>query len=92
MNAKWNLGRIFKINLVDIPWPGSILKCNQLVNDMQNGDMLVATLKDKNVKENLVLLLGGLSDVKYRVQGTEGDYQFKVKKIDNKRDHKRWQK
>lgn len=69
-----------KLDLVNAPWPISILKCNQHVDAMQAGDRLVVTLKDSGVKDNLVLLLTALTDVEFRVRNIANGYCLEIVK------------
>ena len=52
------MGRDLDINLADLPWPVSVLKFSQVVENLRPGDNMVARTRDADVLANLQLLLG----------------------------------
>ena len=68
------------LDLFNVPWPISGLKCNQQVDAMQVGDRLMVTLKDSGVRDNLVLLLTALPDVDFRVHNAADGYCLEIVK------------
>ena len=74
------MGHSTTLNLVDVPWPMSILKCNQRVDAMRSGEQMTVALKDADTKENLVLLLNALPDVEWEVCENGGCILLNIKK------------
>lgn len=72
------MSQSIKIDLTDISWPGSLLKCNKMVAQMKRGDHLVAMLKDKHVTENLIMLFKGQIDLAYDVKNSGKCYEISV--------------
>ena len=61
-------GETIQLSLVDVPWPISILKCNQQLIQMPVGAHLDVTLKDPFIKDNLVLLLNAMPGFAFDVR------------------------
>lgn len=55
------------LNLIGIPWPLSILKCNRRLNEMPPGGRLRVRLNDPDAKDNLTLLLNALDGYGFSV-------------------------
>ena len=68
------------LDLVNVPWPICVLKCNGKVGEMKPGDTLKVTLKDPGVKDNLVLLLNALQNLQFEFQNTTDGYLLHIKK------------
>jgi len=62
------MGETIQLTLVDVPWPISILKCNQQLVQMPVGAHLDVTLKDPFIKDNLVLLLNAMPGFAFEVR------------------------
>jgi len=65
------MGDATQLSLLDVPWPISILKCNQRLMEMPAGEQLDVILKDPFIKDNLVLLLN-----------TMDDFEFDIRRVD----------
>ena len=77
-----------KLSLVDVPWPISILKCNQRLYEMLPGQQLLVTLKDADTMENLALLLSAMPGYEFNICKTKGCFSMQIKKHPISRDHK----
>lgn len=66
------------IHLEDIPWPVSVLKFNQAVDELQAGDGMIATTRDADVVGNLELLLSGRSGLHFEVFQRGAAYCIRV--------------
>ena len=86
VNAKpgtaWQNGarmtHVSKLNLVDISWPISILKCSQRVDMMVPGEQLVVSLKNTDTLDSLVTLLETMPDFDYDVRQADGCFLLTV--------------
>ena len=72
------MGKAGQLNIVDLPWPLSILKCNQRMVEMVPGERLDVTLKENAIKENLVILLETMTDYDYDICSSHGCYRLRV--------------
>ena len=81
------MGRQTKLNLVDVPWPISILKCNRRLDEMLPGEQLLVTLKDAGTMDNLTLLLSAMPDYEFGICNTKGCFSMQIKKHAISRDH-----
>ncbi|MFH1985181.1 MAG: hypothetical protein ABIL58_25365 [Pseudomonadota bacterium] len=73
--------RTYRLNLADIPWPASILKCHNLLDVMKPCDALDVTLKDGNVFKNLVLLFGALPGTELTARHAAEGYEIHLVKM-----------
>ncbi len=74
------MGEIRQLSLVDLPWPLSILKCNQRMVEMAPGEGLDVTVKEIATKENLVILLKTMTDYKFDICFSHGCYRLSIRK------------
>lgn len=74
------MGKMSSMDLVNVPWPICILKCNRKIDEMKPGDTLNVTLVDARVRDNLVLLLNALSGLQFKFQNTVDGYLLQIKK------------
>lgn len=72
------MARTYRINLTDIPWPASILKCNNLLDVMKPSEALDVTMTDGEVFKNLVLLFGTRPGTELTARHTEGGYEIRL--------------
>lgn len=49
--------KIARIDLIGVPWPVNLLQCCRHTGEMQPGDAMVISVKDEDVKDNLLLIL-----------------------------------
>jgi hypothetical protein len=76
------MARTYRLNLADIPWPVSILKCNNLLDVMAPNDAMDVVMNDGDVFKNLVLLLGALPDTELTARHADAGYKIRLVKID----------
>ena len=57
------MGNDIILNLVDVSWPISILKCNRQVDEMLPGDQMTVILADADTMDNLAMLLRTMPNV-----------------------------
>ena len=74
------MGTTYRINLADIPWPVSILKCNQMLDALEPDEVLDLTLTDGDVFKNLMLLFGSLPDTELLARHTDAGYEVQLTK------------
>ena len=70
-----------KVNLIDVPWPASLLKCAKQTDAMQPGDELIISLRDKDVKESLILVLNALPQLTFSISDSGDCTIINVKKF-----------
>ncbi|MEJ2640216.1 MAG: hypothetical protein P8010_11625 [Desulfosarcinaceae bacterium] len=56
------------LNLIDIPWPLSILRCSHCMNEMAPGACLCVLLNDPDAKDSLTLLLNALDGYTFSLE------------------------
>jgi len=56
------------LNLVDVSWPISILKCSNRVDEMRPGEHMVVTMKDSDTRDSIVGLLKTLPGYDFTVR------------------------
>ena len=71
---------IAQLSLLNVPWPISILKCNQRLDEMLSGERLDITLKDPYTKDNLVMLLNAMPLFEFEICFSEGCYLLSIRK------------
>lgn len=74
------MGKDGQLNLVNLPWPLSILKCNQQMVEMVPGERLDVTVKENATKENLVILLKKMREYEFDIGFSHGRYRLSIKK------------
>jgi hypothetical protein len=74
------MSKIYKINLIDVPWPINLLKCSMRTDAMRPGDELDVLLEDKEVKNSLILLLNALPELTFNVSTVGRCYSIHIKK------------
>lgn len=74
------MARTYRLDLADIPWPVSILKCNSLLDVMAPGDAMDVMMNDGDVFKNLVLLLGALPDTELTARHVGKGYEIRLVK------------
>jgi len=72
------MAHVSELNLVDISWPISILKCSRRVDMMVPGEKLVVSLKNADTMESLVTLLKTMPEFEYDIHRAEGCFLLKV--------------
>lgn len=70
------MGKIVNIDLDDTPWPASILKCNEKLEELGHGDRLVATLRDADAVHTLRIILNHTPGLIFRIQ--KGGKRFRI--------------
>ena len=76
-----NMENTTRMSLSDIPWPISILKCNQRLEEMRCGECLEITLDDPHTKDNLVMLLNALSDFTFELGRSGAGFLLMIRKL-----------
>ncbi len=74
----------YRINLSDIPWPESILKCSTLLDAMKPKETLTVTMTDGDVFKNLVLLFGALPGTELTARHFDSGYEIYLLKKANR--------
>jgi TusA-related sulfurtransferase len=74
------MGIAREINLVGVPWPLSLLKCDKVLNDMSPGESLTAILDDPLLKEDLLLLLDAMPEATVEVAQFGNRCELKIEK------------
>jgi TusA-related sulfurtransferase len=68
------------LNLIGIPWPLSVLRCNRCLNEMPPGGHLEVTLSDPDAKDNLTLLLTALEGYTFELEEVEAGFLLRIKR------------
>ena len=71
----------FKVNLIGVPWPSNLLQCSKQTKAMRPGDELIISLRDKDVKENLILILNALPELTFSISDSGHCTIINVKKL-----------
>jgi TusA-related sulfurtransferase len=74
------MGRTEQLNLIDIPWPVSILRCNRCLNKMLSGERLRVLLNDPHAKDNLTLLLNALDGYTFSLEKVREGFLLRIMK------------
>ena len=74
------MGNDEQLNLVNLPWPLSILKCNRQMVEMVPGERLDVTVKESATKDNLVKLLKTMRGYEFEVCFSHGCYRLSIRK------------
>lgn len=69
-----------KIDLIGVPWPVNLLKCYRHTGEMQPGDEMIISLKDKDVKDGLVLILNAMPQLSFNVSTMGHGFAINVTK------------
>lgn len=69
------------LQLIGIPWPISILKCKQRIDQMQPGDHVIITIEDLETHKNIQMLLNSMPDLKFVSNDSNGHYSIHVHKL-----------
>lgn len=74
------MNKIARIDLSELPWPANLLKCHRHTGEMQPGDRMVISVKDKDVKDSLLLILNALPGHSFDVTTIGSGYTIEVTK------------
>lgn len=66
------------IDLDALPWPINVLKFNQAIRTIEQGDAMIATIDDADVVDNLQQLLSSLPELDYEVSKRDARYRIRV--------------
>jgi TusA-related sulfurtransferase len=69
-----------ELNLIGVPWPLSILRCNRCLNEMPPGGRLRVTLSDPDAKDNLALLLAALEGYAFQLEEIEEGFLLRIRR------------
>jgi len=69
------------LNLVDIPWPMSILQFNQVLGGMAPGDRLAVTLCDPDVRDNFRMMVNNLKGYRCSVNRSKGGWTIHIVRV-----------
>lgn len=72
------MGRQYTLNLASIPWPLNILKSSQMTRKLDDGEDLLITLTDPDVRDNLQLLFESLDGVAFTIKSKKDGYLFHI--------------
>jgi TusA-related sulfurtransferase len=75
-----------EINLRDIVWPVSVLRCNEALRQLQPGEELTLTVCDPGVVNNIILLIKSQPDLRFKQSQESESYQIVVHRM-NKKQH-----
>ena len=70
-----------KLDLSNIPWPASILKFKQAMDDMDAHKNLVVIFKDQYLVENVSLILDSLPEFSFRISRLGTYHHIHVNKL-----------
>jgi TusA-related sulfurtransferase len=73
--------KISKVNLIGVPWPVNLLHCSKQTNAMRPGDELSISLRDKDVKESLILIFNAQPELIFSISDSGQCTLINVKKI-----------
>lgn len=68
MHKQVVMKKVTTLNLVDVSWPISILKCSNRVEGMRPGEHMVVTMKDSDTRDSIVGLLKTLPAYDFTVR------------------------
>jgi TusA-related sulfurtransferase len=74
------MGRQTTLSLEHIPWPISVLKCNQQVDTLRPGDELIVTLTDPATVDNLVMLLGTMKEFDFSTCRLDRTFELRIRR------------
>ncbi|WP_155324860.1 hypothetical protein [Desulfosarcina ovata] len=72
------MGPCMRLNLDELPWPVNVLTFNRAIDGMQPGDIIMATIADAHVVDNLKRILGSLPDLFFDVVQKKRGYHIQV--------------
>jgi len=73
--------KISKVNLIGVPWPVNLMQCAKQTGAMRPGDELIISLRGKDVKESLILILDALPELTFTISDSGDCTIINVKKI-----------
>jgi TusA-related sulfurtransferase len=72
-----------EINLTDIVWPVSVLRCDEALKQLQPGEDLTLTVCDPGVVKNILLLIKSQPDLRFKQCQESESYQITVHRMGN---------
>ncbi len=72
-----------EINLRNIVWPVSVLRCNEALRQLQPGEELTLTVCDPGVVNNIILLINSQPDLRFKQCQEAESYQITVHRMGN---------
>jgi len=72
-----------EINLADIVWPVSVLRCDEALKQLQPGEDLTLTVCDPGVVKNILLLIKSQPDLRFKQCQESESYQITVHRMGN---------
>ena len=73
--------KISKVNLIGVPWPANLLQCSKQTEAMRPGDELRISLRDKDVKESLILIFNAQPELTFSISDSGQCTIFNIKKL-----------
>ncbi|MGD8833534.1 MAG: hypothetical protein PVJ84_13720 [Desulfobacteraceae bacterium] len=70
-----------KVNLIGVPWPVNLLQCSKLTDAMGPDDELIISLRDKDLKTSLIMILNALPELTFSISDTGHCTTINVKKL-----------
>ena len=70
-----------EINLRDIVWPVSVLRCNEALKLLQPGEDLTLIVCDPGVVKNILLLIKSQPDLRFKQCQESESYQITVHRM-----------
>jgi TusA-related sulfurtransferase len=73
-----------EINLSDIVWPASVLRCSEALKQLQPGEDLTLTVCDPDVVHNILLLIKSQPDLRFKQSQQSESYRIMVHRMGKK--------
>lgn len=74
-------GDLMEIDLRDIVWPVSVIRCNEALARLEPGQDLAFTISDPDVVENVILLIKSRPDFRFDQCRKSDTYQLHVNRL-----------
>ncbi len=72
------MSSVFEMNLIDIEWPISLLKCNSELARMKHGDKLNVLVDDPEVADSLMLIIDRSEEHSARILEQKGHFRIAI--------------
>ncbi len=70
-----------EMNLTNIGWPASVLRCNEALNQLQPGAELILTVCDPGVIASILMLIKSQADLRFQQYRQSGSYRIVVHRV-----------
>ena len=75
----------FKLSLINVDWPLSLLQCNRQIHQMAKGDTLNIFLNDPEIAGPLMLVINRVENLSAQIEEQNGHILIRVEKDEDGR-------